>query len=211
MVWYSNKQVPEDAKVCSHKVVHTSVTPLFYFPHYMCLHRGIYVGLLMKLTGWLEQLEFLCAALQVFCWPVIPLQALGIFCCPLHQTGISGMAWGSPPQYVVNVYWICTIYPCMMRALWFCAKSIVSFRHWERILGICENKYSLSSENRMESLGTRPLIPSCLGSFQVLFPMKIMYRWSKHLAGLRHSIALASISGSPLISTTKVTLEQWWL
>ena len=67
----------------------------------MCLHRGIEVGPLMKMTYWLE---LFCAALQVLsCWPVILLQALGIYCWHWHQTGSSGMDWGSPPPGIFSL------------------------------------------------------------------------------------------------------------
>ena len=53
----------------------------------------------MEVTYCLEWLEFLCASLQVCsCWPVILVQALGIYWWHWHQTGNSGMDWCSPAQ-----------------------------------------------------------------------------------------------------------------
>lgn len=79
-----------------------------------------------------------------------------------------------PAQCAVNVYWMCTIfiYPIwwglydFVPNLLYLSGTGKDFWAYLRISIHCQN------ENRMESLNSRPLIPSCLGSFQVVISYK---------------------------------------
>lgn len=129
------------------RVVHTPISPLFLFP---TLHVSAYMLAFMlgswwsRLDGWRGWNSFVqLSRCSADLWPLSRLWAsLAVPYIKLVSVGWLEVPCPVCSKCVLDVHYF--YLPHMMRALWFCAKSIVSFRHWERFLGIFENKYSLS-------------------------------------------------------------------